>query len=534
MPSSPLSSSQGLETYKGPWTKQTTTHLLNRVLFGAKHTEIQQFLAKGLNASVNELLNPTAPIPSPPLNEYNTATVIDPNVAPGTTWVNQPTNDGTINALRRNSYKKWLTGVMIHQDISIREKMTLFWGNHFGTEADTISFGNYVYQHHDTLRKNALGNYKALVKAVTIDPGMLRYLNGYLNSATAPDENYGRELQELYTVGKDNAVQFTESDVKAAARVLTGWRINASFNSYFDATRHDTGSKQFSSYYNNKVITGKSGAAGASETDELIDMLFAKEDTAKYICRRIYRWFVFYYIDETVEKNIITPLATIFKNNNFEIKPVLTALFNSAHFYDPLYIGCQIKSPIDHVIGTLRKTNVVFPNAITDYADAYTHFNNMVGQLTNFGQNLVDPPNVAGWPAYYQSPEYGELWINADTLPKRNKFTDLMIETGYTRNGKRVIIDLIPFSKAVSSNPSNPNQLIQDLFDLLISTEVDQTIKDNLKRQILLSGQTADYYWTEAWNSYQSNQSTANFNLVNTRLKALVKYIMNLPDYQLS
>jgi hypothetical protein len=109
-----------------------------------------------------------------------------------------------------------------------------------------------------------------------------------------------------------------------------------------------------------------------------------------------------------------------------------------------------------------------------------------------------------------------------------------MIETGYTRNGKKVIIDLIPFAKNISSNPSNPVQLIQDLFDLLISTEIDQTIKDNLKRQILLSGQTSDYYWTEAWNNYQSNQSTANFNLVNIRLKALVKYIMNLPDYQLS
>jgi hypothetical protein len=109
-----------------------------------------------------------------------------------------------------------------------------------------------------------------------------------------------------------------------------------------------------------------------------------------------------------------------------------------------------------------------------------------------------------------------------------------MIETGYTRNGRKVIIDLIPFAKAISSNPSNPNQLIQDLFDLLISTEIGQTIKDNLKKQILLSGQTSDYYWTEAWNSYQANQSTANFNLVNTRLKALVKYIMNLPDYQLS
>ena len=158
----------------------------------------------------------------------------------------------------------------------------------------------------------------------------------------------------------------------------------------------------------------------------------------------------------------------------------------------------------------------------------------MVAQVTSFGQNPADPPNVAGWPAYYQSPEYGELWINADTLPKRNKFTDLMIETGYTRNGRKVFIDLIPFAKAVSSNPSNPNQLIQDLFDLLISTEIDQSIKDNLKKQILLSGQTSDYYWTDAWNIYQSNQNTINYNLVNNRLKALVKYIMNLPDYQLS
>jgi uncharacterized protein (DUF1800 family) len=373
-----------------------------------------------------------------------------------------------------------------------------------------------------------------MVKAITIDPGMLRYLNGYLNTASAPDENYGRELQELFTVGKDNSVQFSEADVKAAARVLTGWRINSSYNSYFDSTRHDTGNKQFSSYYNNKVITGKAGQAGATETDELIQMLFEKEDTAKYICRRLYRWFVYYYIDETVEKNIIEPLAIIFKENNFEIAPVINALLKSQHFFDPVYIGCQIKSPIDHVIGTLRKTNVVFPNAATDYIDAYAHFNNMVGQLTSLGQNIADPPNVAGWPAYYQSPEFYELWINADTLPKRNKFTDLMVDNGYTRNGRKVIIDMIPLAKSISSKPSNPNQLIEDLFALFISTEIDSTIKDNIKKQILLSGQTSDYYWTDAWNSYQSIQNTINFNVVNNRLKTLMKYIMNLPDYQLS
>jgi hypothetical protein len=186
------------------------------------------------------------------------------------------------------------------------------------------------------------------------------------------------------------------------------------------------------------------------------------------------------------------------------------------------------------VIGTLRKANVVFPDALTDYADAYAHFNNMVGQLTNIGQNLADPPNVAGWPAYYQSPEFHELWINADTLPKRNKFTDLMLETGYTRNGRRVMIQTIPLAQAISSNPADPNQLIRDFFELFISTDIDQTTKDNLKKQILLSGQTSDHYWTDAWNNYQSIQNTINFNLVDSRLKALLKYIMNLPDYQLS
>lgn len=534
MPPSPLSSRLGLEPYQGPWTKQTTSHLLNRILFGAKQSEIQSFLTKGLTLSIAELLNPTTTIPAPPLNEYNSATVIDPDVPMGSTWVNQPTGDGNINGLRRASYKKWLTGVMIHQDASIREKMTLFWANHFGTEADTISNANMLFQHHDTLRKNAMGNFKTMVKVITIDPGMLRYLNGYLNTATAPDENYGRELQELFTVGKEHSLQYSESDVKAAARVLTGWRINASYKSYFDSTRHDTGNKQFSSYYNNKIISGKIGQAGATETEELIDLLFEKNDLALYLCRKLYRWFVYYYIDETIEKNVIEPLALILKSNNFEITPVLSALFKSAHFYDPIYIGCQIKSPIDHVIGTLRKTNVIFPDSITDYANAYVHFNNMVSQLTSLGQNIVDPPNVAGWPAYYQSPEYHELWINADTLPKRNKFTDLMVQTGYARNGKIVVIQAIPFAQAVSSNPGNPNQLIQDLFELLIPIDIDATIKENLKKQILLSGQTTDSYWTDAWNNYQSAQNIINYNLVNNRLKVLIKYIMNLPDYQLS
>jgi uncharacterized protein (DUF1800 family) len=372
-----------------------------------------------------------------------------------------------------------------------------------------------------------------MVAAVTTDPGMLRYLNGYLNTKTAPDENYGRELQELFTVGKDGGAKYSESDVKMAAKVLTGWKIDANFNSVFDSTRHDTTNKTFSAFYNNTTIIGKTGASGATETDELLNMIFQQSDVAKFICRKLYRYFVYYYIDDVVEANIITPLANVFIANNYEIKPVLRLLFQSEHFYDSIYLGCQIKSPYDHVIGFLRQFEITFPDAVTDYADSYFLYNYIVSQLNGMGQSPVDPPNVAGWPAYYQAPDYNELWINADTLPKRNKFTDLMLETGYTRNGKKIMVNTISFVKSICSNPSDPNLLIDSLFSFLLSTDIDSVLKTNVKTQILLSGQASDYYWTDAWNLYQTTPTTINFNIVNTRLKTLLKYIMNLPDYQL-
>jgi uncharacterized protein (DUF1800 family) len=502
-------------------------------MFGAKAADITNFNSKGLIASVDELLNIPTTLPSPPLNDYNSSTVTDPNVSPGSTWVNDITGDGILNSNRRNSYKKWLISIWVGQEKNIREKLTLFWSNHFGTEADTIIYGSMIYNHHQILRANCVGNFKQLVRSVTTDPGMLRYLNGYLNTKTAPDENFGRELQELFTVGKEGGAKYTEEDVKTAAKVLTGWKIDASFNSVFDNTRHDTTNKVFSTFYNNTTITGKTGTAGAQETDELLNMIFQKSDVAKFICRKLYRYFVYYYIDANVENNIITPLSNAFIANNFEIKPVLKLLFQSEHFYDNLYIGCQIKSPTDLVVGFLRQFEIAFPNAITDYADAYFLYNNIVTQLISMGQSPVDPPNVAGWPAYYQAPDFNELWINADTLPKRNKFTDLMIETGYTKNSKKFLVNTIEFAKTVCSNPADPNLLIDRFFSFLISTDIAATIKSNLKTQILLSGQTSDYYWSDAWNLYIANPTTINYNTVNVRLKTLLKYIMNLPDYQL-
>ena len=533
MPNSPQSSKLGLNTYAGPWLALQTKHLLNRTMFGAKAADINYFKSKGLVASVDELLNVPATLPLPPVNDYNTTTYTDPNIPIGKTWVNDISLDGTTNSYRTSNYKKWLLSIWVNQERNIREKLTLFWSNHFGTEADTIVYATMTYNHHQILRTNCLGNFKQMVRAVTTDPGMLRYLNGYLSTKTAPDENYGRELQELFTVGKEGGAKYSEDDVKNAAKTLTGWKIDATFNAVFDSTRHDTTNKTFSAFYNNTIIAGRTGASGAIETDDLLNMIFQKSEVAKFICRKLYRYFVYYYIDDNVETNIITPLANAFVANNFEIKPVLKLLLQSEHFYDSLYIGCQIKSPIDHVVGFLRQYEIAFPDTAVNYLDAYSLYNNMVAQLIGMGQSPVDPPNVAGWPAYYQAPDYNELWINADTLPKRNKFTDLMIETGYTKAASKIIVNTIQFAKNVCTNPADPNLLIDSLFAFLVSTDIDASLKTTLKVQLLLTGQTSDYYWTDAWNLYLTTPTTINFNIVNTRLKALLKYIMNLPDYQL-
>lgn len=528
----------GINPYTGAWTDKEVIHLLKRTMFGAKKTDVDYFRGKSMQQVVDELVNPTAPPPNPPVKEYVTSTTVgvvpDGNIAQGTTWINDINSDGTVQSQRRGSYKKWLTGVMINQDRSIREKLILFLTDLFGNEASDVGNANWVYTQHQLIRNNALGNYKTLVRNITKDVAMLRYLNGYLNNKNAPDENYARELMELFTLGKGQGSQYTESDVKAAAQVLTGWQVNGTtYQSVFTLSRHTITNKTFSSFFNNTVIIGRNTAtAGDDELNDLLNMIFAQQEVAKYIVRRLYRWFVYYNIDTATENNVITPLADLFRTSNYELKPVITALLKSEHFYDQLNQGCYIKTPADLVIGSLREMNVVF-RPESDWDINYGLWNTFYGWMTNMGQNLHDPPNVSGMPAYYQEPNFHEIWINSDSLPKRNQFTDIMINTGYTRGGHRVQFDCVAFAKTLS-NPGNPADLIDEALKYIYQNDLSVTTKTQIKTQILLTNQQWDYYWTNAWTAYIANPTTANFNTVNTRLKSLFQYLYNLSEYQLS
>jgi uncharacterized protein (DUF1800 family) len=534
---SPARTLSGINPYTGPWGTNEVIHLLKRAMFGAKKTDVDYFAGKTMNQAVDELLNPTAADPLPPVKEYTTSTqpgTPDVNIAQGTTWVNDINNDGTVQSQRMSSYKKWLTGVLINQDSSIREKMIFLWTDKFGNEANEVGNANIIYKQHLTIRQNCLGNYKQMVRNMTLDVAMLRYLNGYLNTASAPDENYARELQELFTVGKGPDSKYTEGDVKEAAKVLTGWQIN--FNTYqpvFNSARHSTVAKTFSSFYNNTVIPGRTGAtAGDLELTDLLNMIFAQNEVAKYIVRKLYRWFVYYEIDAATEANVITPLADIFRNNNYEIKPVLSALFKSEHFFDVLNQNCLIKTPADIVIGSMREYNVSMPLA-SDWNTSYGHWSTLYAFMRNMGLDLHDPPNVAGMPAYYQEPLFHEIWITSDTLPKRNQFTDIMTNTGYIRNGFRMQFDFVNYAKTLT-NPGNPNDLIDETLKYLYRMNLSPQVKQQMKTQMLLSGQQYDYYWTNAWSAYIANPTVANFNIVNIRLRDLFRYIMNLSEYQLS
>ncbi|RAJ74047.1 uncharacterized protein DUF1800 [Chitinophaga dinghuensis] len=515
----------GITPYTGAWGPQQLIHLLKRTMFSTNPLDINAFSGMGMQQVVDTLLTPQ-PDPQPPVNNYGTDSA---GVAPGATWVRAPKGDETTEDNRVNSYKSWWIGQMINQPRSIHEKMVLFWHNHFVTETITVKDSRYIYQYNLTLRQNALGNFKTLTKGITLDPAMLVYLNGYLNSKAAADENYARELHELFTVGKGPDSHYTEDDVKATARVLTGFRIDdVNIVSTFNTTQHDIGNKQFSSFYLNKVISGKTGPAGATELDDLLTIIFAQPEVAKFICRKLYRFFVYYDIDAATEQNVISPLADIFRSSGFDIKTVLNALFTSEHFFDPLNYACLIKSPIDFCVGVFREYSVQIP---TDYTNQYLAWKAIMRIAGNMLQNIGDPPLVAGWDAYYQAPSFHELWINTDTLPKRNQLTDALIsDAGFNK----LHIDPLSFA-AQLPNPSDPIALVADSLNILYRVGVSDNVKDFLKTTILLTGQTSDYYWTNAWNKYVSNPNDMQAKSdVHIRLQALYKYIMDLSEYQLS
>jgi uncharacterized protein (DUF1800 family) len=517
----------GLAPYTGAWTVNEVTHLLKRTMFGAKKADIDHFLAMTPGAAVDELLNNIV-VPSPPLRDYGLMEDDDGvmhddlGVAIGQTWINDntmlasaPQIRGSINNNRIESLKKWWGGLIINQSRSIQEKMVVFWHHHFSVQEEEVASHAFLWRHHNLLRSNVMGNVKSVTRAVCIDPAMLIHLNGYLNSRQAPDENFARELQELFTIGRGNDSAYTENDVIAAARVLTGWRIDDNpIGSHLDASAHDTGSKTFSAFYNNTVIAGSTNQD--QELDALMDMIFNTTEAARHFCRKLYKWFVYYEIDDATETDVIIPMAQALKNNNYDVAPALALLFKSEHFFDTANQACYIKTPYDIIVGTLREFNVSFP-AYTDYVAGYPLFFAIFENASGMQQRLFQPPDVSGWPSYYQEPMHYELWVNSNSLPRRADFTDALVNDS--------VVDVRAFAN-YSTNPADPNQLINDVTAILLRYPLSTNSKNYVKLHFLTNNVADDTIWTNAWN-------TNNTTVITTSLRNMFKFLMNLPEFHL-
>lgn len=527
----------GLEAYTGVWGKQQAAHLIRRTMFGATKTEIKFLNSMTLSKAVDLLLQ-TPPNPPQPVNDYNGVgedKLNDKYIPFGAVYADNANRDIDVEFWKNVSLKCWWFNNIIEQKYSIQEKMMLFWQNHVPIQIFEIYDARYSYRYLNTLRQHALGNFKSMMKAVTIDPAMLFFLNGNSNVKGTPDENYGRELQELFCVGKGAGSKYTESDVKAAARVLTGWKSAYDKpNTYFDQWQHDSGDKQFSAFYNNTIIKGVTGPNGGNtELDAMLNMMFATTECAKHVIRKLYRFFVYHTIDAQTEATIITPLAQLYQTANYEIKPVLAQLLKSAHFFDVLNRGAIIKTPLDFTLGMLREYNMAKPPK-TDLKETFWVRSNMYWWIRDMLLDIGDPPNVAGWPAWYQTPQFDKYWISTTTLPKRGSLSDMMIYWGYENESKliRYGIDEFAFTKTLDK-PEDPNLLIEEVLSLFFSISVNATVKQELKK-ILLDNQAQDYYWTNAWLDHINNPNDAmKKETVKWKLKSLYQHIMQMEEYQL-
>ena len=236
---------------------------------------------------------------------------------------------------------------------------------------------------------------------------------------------------------------------------------------------------------------------------------------------------MYYNIDATVEANVIVPLADLFRSGGYEIKPVMQALFTSQHFYDMTAANSAvIKSPVDHNISFGRIFGLVLA---ADTTTLYKQFRYLGDEGFNQQMRPGSPPNVAGWPAYYQSPSYHELWISADTLRKKKDFCDKLLTSNYLN----MKVDVLAFTTTLD-NPSDPNLLIDEAIALLHPLPSDTALKASLKT-ILLSNQTSDYYWTDAWNNYRNNPTNTSYlNIVKGRLTTFYQAVANMAEFQLS
>jgi uncharacterized protein (DUF1800 family) len=383
---------------------------------------------------------------------------------------------------------------MINSEAQLREKMSLFWHGHFACRVINSFFQQELLH---VIRTNALGNFGDLLKAVSKSPSMLQFLNNQQNRKGSPNENFAREVMELFTMGRGN---YTENDVKEAARAFTGWGYNLQGDFVFRKFQHDGGSK---------TIFGKTGNFSG---DDVINMLLERPETAVFITKKVYSFFV----NEQTNNTHIEWLAQRFYDNNYDLKKLLQDVFTSDWFYQEKNVGNKIKSPIELIAGIRRFLPLEFDNDQSQLL-----FQKVLGQI------LFYPPNVAGWPG-------GRTWIDSSTLMVRLQLPQVLAAketlTIKAKNDDDVNMgQMMEQQQRIARNKAYTNKGASADIDWSLVLKVFEKIKrDQLPQKIAdILLQSKSRINDAVLNKHLAADSRENF------IKTSVIQIMATPEYQL-
>lgn len=475
-------------------------HLLRRAGFGARQDELDTYRAESFTGALTRLLEYER------IPDDVDAKMDDPGYA----IASDPRVPFTPNGVIAHARQRWLFR-MLHTDRPLQEKMALFWHNHFATGyskiagiVGTAEATRYmaakaaddpagVRGQYELLRDMALGNFRDLLIAVAKDAAMLFWLDGYTNTRTRPQENFGREIMELFTMGVKN---YTEPDVYAAARVFTGWNLTRPgraadgtqhYEFVFNAGQHDTGEKTFSfPIYKDggKTIRARAAADGIQDGLDLIDALTAHPETPRYLGAKLYRFFVSEVGD--VPESFLIRISDAYFRSGYEMKAVMRELFLSPEFGDRANMFTRYGWPVEFVIRVMKDIGWYnFP------------LNSVLTPLGNMGQNLFDPPDVAGW-------DLGRLWFSTGSMLARMNFASTLAADQRVR-----------LAVAAQGNAKTPDALLAFVLDALKTRPLDPPVTDALLGY--LRGTTA---WTGRGAQLEA------------KVTGLVHLVAGTPEYQ--
>lgn len=385
---------------RNPWDERRAAHLARRAGFGAYGEELDELVRMGFDDAVEHFLD--VPDEDPELDHAIAAVGNDLDV------LNAPVSTHYLDDVER--LKKWWVFRMVATRYPLREKLGLLWHDHFATQSSIVLRAPVLMKHVELLLAKGTGSFRELLHGVAADPCMLVFLDNRVNDARSPNENWGRELVELFTLGVD---RYTQSDVRELARVFTGWTTPAAHEPefLFDPAMHDTADKEVFG----ETIVGRGGMAGFEEGREALDAILARRDCAAWIARKLVTWFGAHEAPDRVVQDVAAELY----ETDYSIAAAVRALFRSEWFYAPEQEFALVRTPIELAVGVSRALGVQNP-----------HLAGIVAKARRMGMNLLDPPSVAGW-------DHGESWIDSGSMVQRLNFAIEMSELPHTRREVR-------------------------------------------------------------------------------------------------